>query len=226
MEIVPGIHQVDGVNGNSYVIARDRITVVDTGIPGSGRKILAYIKAALHREPGEIGTIVITHFHMDHTSGIAVIKKAAPGARLAVHEADAPYVSGKTGAPRHRGAKGMLLHVVESAIGPEPVEPDVILKDGDTIDGLTCIHIPGHTPGSIALLDEATGTLFCGDILRYDGKTLAESPAGFTMDLAMSRESIRKLATLDFDCLLPGHGVPLKPKASKKVGEFAKSIGD
>ena len=225
MEIVPNIHQVDGVNGNSYVIARNRITVIDTGIPGSGKKILAFIRDTLHRKPDEISTIVITHFHMDHTSGIAALKEAAPGVRVAVHEADVPFVSGKTDKPRHKGAKGMLLQAVESVVGPEPIEPEIILNDGDTIDGLTCIHIPGHTPGSIALLDETSGTLFCGDILRYDGKELAEGPTGFTMDLPASRQSIRKLATLDFEVLLPGHGVPLKSRASAKVREFAKGIG-
>jgi hypothetical protein len=33
MEIVPGIHQVDGVNGNCFIIVRDELTIIDTGMP-------------------------------------------------------------------------------------------------------------------------------------------------------------------------------------------------
>jgi len=43
MEIVPGIHRVDGVNGNCYLIIRDGITIIDTGLPGASKKILSYI---------------------------------------------------------------------------------------------------------------------------------------------------------------------------------------
>ena len=51
MEIIPGVHQVDGVNGNCYVIANKRLVIIDAGIPGSGKTILAYIRNTLHREP-------------------------------------------------------------------------------------------------------------------------------------------------------------------------------
>jgi len=98
---------------------------------------------------------------------------------------------------------------------------DILLDDGDRVDGLLCIPIPGHTPGSIGLYDERTKTLFSGDILRYDGATLAEGPVLFTMDLRGSHQSIRKIAALDIDTLLPGHGVPLRDAASAKVREFA-----
>jgi len=55
MEIVPGIHQVDGINGNAYIIIRDRLVIIDTGITGSGKTILSYIRNTLHRKPEEIG---------------------------------------------------------------------------------------------------------------------------------------------------------------------------
>jgi glyoxylase-like metal-dependent hydrolase (beta-lactamase superfamily II) len=99
MEITPGIHQVDGVNGvngNSYILVRDGLTVIDTGIPSSGKKILAYIREDLHRDPREIRNIIITHFHMDHIGGVAALKKAAPGAKVAVGEADAGMSPGRS----------------------------------------------------------------------------------------------------------------------------------
>lgn len=38
MEIVPGIHKVDGVNGNCYVVDRENLMVIDTGMPGIYRE--------------------------------------------------------------------------------------------------------------------------------------------------------------------------------------------
>ena len=221
MEIVRNIHQVDGVNGNSYIIARDRLTIIDTGLPGSGKKILLYITGTLHRDPSEIGSIVITHFHMDHTGGAAALKKAAPGARIAVQEAEADYLSGRIAPPGHPGVKGVLLKVAGAVMRPENVTADVLLKDGGLIDGLLCIHTPGHTPGSAGYLDRETGTYFAGDTLRFDGTAIIRGPQGFTMDPAAETASIKKIAGLEFDTLLVGHGVPLMPRASEKVREFA-----
>jgi glyoxylase-like metal-dependent hydrolase (beta-lactamase superfamily II) len=224
MEIIPGIHQVDGVNGNCYILVRDGLTVIDTGIPGSGKKILAYIREKLHRDPRKIRTIILTHFHMDHTGGVAALKKAATGAKIAIGEADAGYISGKTPLPVYPGFRGVLLRIAGKLMKPGHFPPDILLKDGDRIDGLLCIHIPGHTPGSIGLLDDSTKTFFAGDILRYDGTVIAEGPAPFTMDPIGSHQSIRKISGLDFDLLLPGHGVPLLYGASEKVREYAWTL--
>ncbi|PKL69944.1 MAG: MBL fold metallo-hydrolase [Methanomicrobiales archaeon HGW-Methanomicrobiales-1] len=225
MEIVTGIHQVDGVNANCYILVRDGLTVIDTGLPaGSGKKIISYIQNTLYREPSEIKTIVITHFHMDHIGGVATLKNAAPGAKVAIGKEDAGYVSGQIPQPVYPGIRGLLLRFAGAIMHPGLFSIDIRLNDGDRVDGLQCIHIPGHTPGSIGLYDERTKTLFAGDILRYNGTALAEGPAPFTLDLNGSRQSIRKIAALDFDLLLPGHGVPLQDGASAKVREFAASL--
>jgi len=160
---------------------------------------------------------------MDHVGGVVALKNAAPGTKVAIGEADAGYVTGALALPVHPGIMGLLLRIVGTVLKPGLFTPDVLLKDRDRIDGLTCIAIPGHTPGSVSLLDEATGTFFSGDILRYDGKMLAEGPARFTMDLSRQRQSLQTISGLDFDLLLPGHGVPLRPGASAAVREFAKT---
>lgn len=224
MEIVPGIHQVDGVNGNVYLLVRDGLVVIDTGIPGSGKKILAYIRENLHREPGEIRTVIITHFHLDHTGGIGALKQAAPNLKLAIGKADAGYLDGSIPLPVYPGFRGILLRAAGTVMNPGRFTPDILLNDGDRIDGLSCVHIPGHTPGSIGLLEKTTKAFFAGDILRSDGKTLAEGPAPFTLDPVASHRSIRKIATLDFEILLPGHGLTLRPAASARVRDYAGTL--
>jgi len=223
MEIIPGIHQVDGVNGNCYIIARQGLVVIDTGIPGSGKKILSYIRNTLHREPADIRTIIITHFHTDHIGGVKALKQAAPGLKIAIHEDDAGYMAGTIPLPRYPGVRGLVVGLF-SLLRPSIFPPDILLKDGDRIGGLTCIHLPGHTPGSIGLFDEEAKTLFAGDLLRWDGTSLAEGPRAFSMDMPASRESIRKIADRDFETLLIGHGKPLRPGAAAEVRAFAGTL--
>ncbi|MEI7857833.1 MAG: MBL fold metallo-hydrolase [Methanomicrobiales archaeon] len=225
MEIITGIHQVDGVNGNGYILVRDGLTVIDTGIPaGSGNTILSYIRNTMYREPKEIKTIIITHFHMDHIGGVATLKRAAPGAKIAIGMADAGYVSGQIPLPVYPGFRGLLLRFAGAIMNPGTFPLDILLNEGDRIGDLLCVSIPGHTPGSIGLYDERTKAFFCGDILRYNGQSLAEGPVLFTQDLRESHQSIRKIALLDIEVLLPGHGVPLRDRASETVREFAATF--
>ncbi len=222
MEIVPGIHQVDGVKGNCFIIVQDDLTLIDTGMPKNSAKIVNYIQDVLKRKPSDIKTIVLTHFHIDHVGDAFDLKKLS-GAKVAIHEADADYVSGRKTPPVPKGGMGMIVKVLMPLFFiSKPVEPDIKLKDRDIIAGLTCIHTPGHTPGSICLFDPASKILFAGDLLRFDGITIKMGP--LPLDTREVQQSINKIAALDFDIMLSGHGIPLRPDASVKVREFAKSL--
>jgi len=142
---------------------------------------------------------------------------------VAIHEADADYVAGRKTQPAPRGIKGMIVKVlIPLLFGSRPVEPDIKLNDGDIIAGLTTIHTPGHTPGSICLFDPASKTLFVGDLLRFNGSKIGMGSS--SLDPREVQQSIKKIAAIDFDIMLSGHGVPLRPDASVKVREFAKSL--
>ena len=73
-------------------------------------------------------------------------------------------------------------------------------------------------------MDETSKTLFAGDTLRSDGKTIEAAGAGFTLDPVREQESILMLAALDFDLLLAGHGKPYHPGAVVKVREFVGTL--
>jgi len=222
MEIVPGIHQVDGVQGNCYLIVRERLVLIDTGLPRNTQKITRYIQETLYRNLSELSIIIITHHHIDHTGNISELKNLS-SAQVAVHEADADFVSGRIHRPLPKGGFGLLYRFMGLFLKSTVVAPDIRLKDGDTIAGLTCIHTPGHTPGSICLLDPLSKVLFVGDILRFDGRNTSGPPSQFTMDMDSAKRSISRLASLDFDILLSGHGVPLKGGAAEKVRAFLKT---
>ena len=210
MEIVPGIHRVDGVNANCFIIVRDGLTLIDTGMPRNSAKIVIYIQDVLKRKPSEIRTIVLTHFHVDHVGNAYDLKKLS-GAKVAIHEADADYVAGRKTQPVPRSGMGMITGIIFKVLlglffRSKPVEPDIKLRDRDTVAGLTTIHAPGHTPGSICLFDPASKILFVGDLLKFNGTDIGMGPLAF--DTGVVQQSINKIAAIDFDIMLPGHGIP------------------
>jgi glyoxylase-like metal-dependent hydrolase (beta-lactamase superfamily II) len=219
MEITPRVHRVEGMRGNCYFIDRDGMVLVDTGLPRTSGRILAYLRDALHRDPEDLHTIVLTHYHMDHVGNVPALVKAT-GARVAIHAADAPYLTGETPMPLPPWPRSLLIRVVKPFLGWSPVRPDILLHDGDTIAGLTCIHTPGHTPGSICLFDPGEKLLFTGDALLTEGGRIQEPSERFSARQDEAKRSLSKIASLDFDILLPGHGEPVRPAASARLREF------
>jgi glyoxylase-like metal-dependent hydrolase (beta-lactamase superfamily II) len=114
-----------------------------------------------------------------------------------------------------------MLMRAASFMKPPAVAVDISLKDGDAIGDLTVILTPGHTEGSIMLLDKNRKVLFSADTLRLDKGKVATGPEHFTWNKDRQTESIRRVAALDFDVMLPGHGEPLVGDASAAVKECA-----
>jgi len=216
VEIVPSIHWVQGVNANCYVLVGEELTLIDTGMAKKPQKIQAYITGELHRSLSDVKTIILTHAHSDHTGGLAELKRMT-GAKAAIHSAEADYLAGIKKLPIPKGVVGVLFKTLGPLITAERVKPDIILNDGDIISGLKVIHIPGHTPGSIALLDSARKVLFTGDTLRYRNGMVEGPVERFTPDMTMALKSVEKLKALEFDVMLCGHGTPLKGNAGEMV---------
>ncbi|MDD1658088.1 MAG: MBL fold metallo-hydrolase [Methanomicrobiales archaeon] len=219
MEITPGVHRIDGMRGNCYLIARDGLVLIDTGLPRTSWKILTYVRNTLHRNPSEIHTILVTHYHMDHVGNLPALRKAT-AARVAVHEGDAPYLSGEKPMPLPEWPRSLLIRLVRPFLGWTPIRADILLRDGDTLAGLTCIHTPGHTPGSICLFDPVERVLFVGDALMTEGGRIQGPSERFSLFQEQARRSLEKVAGLDFDVILGGHGEPVRPEASALLREF------
>ncbi|QBR03257.1 MBL fold metallo-hydrolase [Paraburkholderia pallida] len=83
--------------------------------------------------------------------------------------------------------------------------PTRLLADKDVIDlgdkRFEILHLPGHSPGSICVWEEATGVLFTGDLI-YDGPLVYEGPG---MDLDIYAQSLRKLKELPVSVVHAGH---------------------
>jgi glyoxylase-like metal-dependent hydrolase (beta-lactamase superfamily II) len=210
VKIVEGIYQVEGTNGNVYLVEDgDKLILIDTGLPRNDKKIIKNI-VALGRKPTDVSLIVLTHFHIDHV-GSAKKMKELTSAKVAVHELDADYVAGRKAPPK---PKNLMFKALSSVYKAAPVEPELLLKENDKVGRLIVIHTPGHSEGSISLLESERKVMFVGDAIRFIEGKITGSPEQFTLDVGKAKDSIRKIATFDFDILLSGHGQPLMPNAS------------
>ena len=213
VEVVPGVHLVSHRNANMYLLeGDDRLTLIDTGFPGSEDAALAAIEA-LGRRPGELSDIILTHMHYDHVGGAAALV-AATGATTWMHLLDAPLAEAGGGPRPAKAAPGLLAAMLfrlyaKPGRTTAPVTIDRLVDDGDIIPvagGLTVVHIPGHCAGQIALLHSSTGVLFVADAaMNVAG---LGDPIAFE-DLSVGRASQRRLAALDFDIACFGHGKPV-----------------
>lgn len=151
----------------------------------------------------EIDTIVLTHCHFDHTAYVKEIAHMCK-AKVAIHTIDAGGLVDDT--------RSLSLHFGARSPG---VVPDVVLGEGDTIGGLTVLHTPGHTPGSICLFSEREGVLISGDTVFSDGCFgRYDFPGGSRMEL---RRSLDRLSLLEVAGLYPGHGEPVEQGGSRHI---------
>jgi len=135
--------------------------------------------------------ILLTHTHPDHWPAAAKLKKKT-GAQIA-------------------------------AFSPFPkadevtVEPDVVLQDGDSIDGtefrLDVLHTPGHAPNHLCFLLDEERVLFTGDHV-LNGTTTVVNPqrGGDMVQYLASLDRLRKIKRVYRIC--PGHGDVMEDPAA------------
>jgi hydroxyacylglutathione hydrolase len=221
MEVLNGIHEFKGVS-NSYLVLGDDIMLIDTGMPGNSGKIIGYLKKTLKHDPQDIKTIVITHYHFDHVGSLDKLKKIT-AAQVAVHRADADYISEKKEQP-HMGFMGMVIKLLKLIYRTKPVKADILLEEGDKIGDYQVIHTPGHTPGSICLYNPKNKVIFVGDNLRYSQGKIDGPDPRLLPEPEQFKESIKKLADLDIEVILSGHSPPITTGAAYKLEGYLKSI--
>ena len=230
MKITEGIYKVDGTRmGQAYLVeGADGLALIDTGLAGSTDAVLRAV-AGLGRSRDDLREIVLTHWHADHMGSLAELVERT-GARVCVHAGDAAIVRGEQPMPEFRagGILGRLMLRVSGLMmrrPPKPSQVDRELQDGDELEAgdLKVVHTPGHTPGHIVLHMPSRRALFVGDAL-FNVLGLRPPPGIFTTDAAQARESIRRLAALEFDIVCFGHGRALVGNASRRLRRFAEGL--
>lgn len=231
-EIFPFIYAIPLGYVNAFLMAKeDGLTLIDSGLPGQDRRIGKAI-GEMGRKRSELRHILITHHHADHCGGAAPLQKAS-NATVYAHPIDAPIIAGETPrpGPNPSSVTGRLFGPLITRLPqnhPPTVTPDQHVNDGDILPiagGVKVIHTPGHTLGSVAFLIEGHGgVLFAGDAAAHMFGRLGKPMLLFTEDMGQVRESMRKLAALEFETACFGHGSVVKGKANAKFRRYVEKM--
>jgi len=189
---------------SAYVLVRSgEAAVVDTGVAGSADEIEVAL-ASLGLDWGAVGHVILTHSHGDHAGSVADVLTLATAATGYAGGNDIPDIA-----------------------SPRPL---VAVEDGDTVFGLRIVATPGHTPGHVSVFDAPGRLLVAGDALNGTD-AMGGEPGGvaganpeFTADLVTADASVLKLAELDIDTIVFGHGEPVVGGAGEELAQLADSI--
>jgi hydroxyacylglutathione hydrolase len=222
LEIVPDIHKIDGTIGvNCYLIKTEKgYLIIDTGLPGQENKVINYLRKQ-KIQLSAVTHIVLTHADLDHV-GCAKALRAVTGAKIALHPDDIPVLIGKQSFKTINNIFSHITHWLFSLLSYQPVEPDMLLENGANLDGWQILHTPGHTHGSICLYLPGK-CLVAGDALRTSWQANPRPISHrICVDPAQARQSLLRIRNLDYEILLPGHGIPITNKASMIIREMIK----
>lgn len=222
--IAEGLYRLGRKYHNFYLIVEGgRATVVDAG----GSREMPLLTSALHRVGlalDDVEALLITHAHTDHI-GFARLAQQQ-GVSVRVHEDEAPFaMDAAVGSqiamsevpiwkPR---AIVFIAEMVRAGAHRAYRLPEVeTVTDGERLDlpgRPLVVSTPGHTAGHASYFFDGAGAVCAGDALVTDG-VISGDPGPqvmadvFHLDAAMARRSLERLAALDAELLLPGHGRP------------------
>lgn len=167
-----------GTGNNTYLLSGPEPTLIDAAT-GQTRHLAALDEAL---GGSALSRVLVTHAHPDHASGAPHLASRWIGAgffKLPWPERDGEY-----------------------QVDWRPLADGDVVHAGD--GALRVLHTPGHAPDHVCFLDEADGTLFCGDLLIQGGTVVVPgSYGGNLVDYLASLARVRELRPAR---VLPAHG--------------------
>ena len=219
MQLTTSLHRLGSSLVNSYLVEEGgQVTIIDAGLPGYWNDLPAEL-AAMGRTLDDVRGLVLTHGDSDHI-GFAERLRRERGVPVYVHEHDAGRARGEVKKPNSGWGPvkigplvGFLVYGARHGALRIRYLTDVeTVADGTTLDlpgSPRIIHLPGHTPGNVAVHVPAVDAVFLGDAFTTRSVLTGEvgpRPAPFTLDPAGALASLAKLDSIDATWVLPGHG--------------------
>jgi len=195
---------------NCYILretdaAKDCL-IVDTGLEAGA--LLDFLQ---HHKLNPVA-VVLTHGHIDHVTGVPLLRQNFPKIRVYIHKLDAEMLT---------GAASNLSALAGQTFGTKPA--DLFIDEPDKIEQanieLGVLHTPGHTPGGISLYSKEDNLVFVGDTLFAGSVGRTDLPGASFAQLIQGIKE--KLFTLpDETICYPGHGSPTTIAQEKTHNPF------
>ncbi|HEY0068794.1 MAG TPA: MBL fold metallo-hydrolase [Chloroflexia bacterium] len=228
-EIIPGIYTFTGLLvGRVYALQDpDGLTIVDAGLQIAPGRIAAQLRKAGY-EPGDVKRILVTHAHPDHVGGLPGLKQLT-GAEVICSELERPVVEGKVAigmiSPYKEILEARRIKPPQTLLKGTPVDRTVGEGDvlGEVLGGLHVLLTPGHALGHLTFWHPERRVAICGDVIMHLGRLTLPLPP-LTPDMDENRRSVRRVADLEPEALLFGHGKPLLEDTARLVREFSNRV--
>lgn len=213
--------------------------LIDAGIPGTAKIIMRAAARLFGSTPPS--AIILTHGHFDH---VGALRKLIEQWDVPVyaHPREHPFLNGTSSYPPPDPTVGGGLMSILSPLFPKgPFDFSRRLRalpEGEVpgMPGWTWLETPGHAPGHVSLWRAADQALVAGDAFITTKQESAYSvatqrpelhgpPQYYTPDWPRAAESVRRLAALEPDLAVTGHGPAMwGPKMRKALHLLARDF--
>jgi glyoxylase-like metal-dependent hydrolase (beta-lactamase superfamily II) len=238
-EIAAGLHRCGTELINWYLFEQDgHVVVFDAGYPRYYNELERAL-GSRGLQVGDISALLLTHGDPDHIGFAERLRRAEVPVYL--HDADRGLAQLKSKKSeerllpnlRRRGLRRSIGHGLRSGL-PRRLRASTALHDGDVLDvpgRPRVIHTPGHTDGSCSFHLAELGVIIAGDAFCMLSPLTGETgpqvmPPALNSSTARARESLWRLAGLDAECVLPGHGEPWQGSPRSLVEQLGISAAE
>jgi glyoxylase-like metal-dependent hydrolase (beta-lactamase superfamily II) len=209
----------EGMGAVNLVLAWDdkHLVLVDAGLPGQ----IDEIKDAIANEgfrAENLTHLILTHQDWDHLGCVSDFLNLAPNLQVIAHEKEAPYIDGREMPIKLSGRLERYDELTEAERAStdwwrnlyenSPIKITLQVQDGHTLPicgGIKLVHVPGHTPGHLAVYFQESRIIVCGDAANLnEGKIVGSNPI-YTQDMALAEKSLEKIKSHDISGIVTYH---------------------
>ena len=209
----------EGMGNLNLVLAWDEknLVLIDAGLPGQMDDIAKAISDESFKAE-DLTHIIITHQDWDHIGCVSDLRKLAPNLKVVTHVDEAPYIDGRT-VPIKLAARLEQYDTLpeEQRAGIDrwkdmhensPIAVHEQVQDGQVFPicgGIEIVHVPGHTPGHIAVYLKESRIIVCGDAANIKNGEIVGSNPIHTHDMKQAEESLDKIKGYDLSGVVAYH---------------------